>query len=482
MWPSWRLAYNELAAKPGRTGLMIAAVTLAASVVAAVTSAIGSFQVSLEDGIVKVVGAADARVVHQFNGWIDGTWLETIRGWDEVDRAAGHLYANITLSLSEPPKHDGSEPVGSVPVTALGADLQLESQFRTIEMVDGRMPLEPGEIIIDPLTAEQLHASIGDLVRAEGPGEAQELRIVGIYDRQKLGFLQRPLIRMDLSALARLANRVNLVSSIAIKLRPNRDIEAFCRRHGTELPAVLSLEPAEMLRSGFDRRVRASRLGMILGTVLTFLCASFIIVTAMTTGVTERQRQMAVLRCIGAERRQLFEAQLLVGGAVGLGGAVLGPPLGLAVSAVLVWFFRELLPAGFHPVRLGIILAGGGAMIAGLLGGVYPAFLASRVSPLQAMTQRGHPPRPSGPLVFERARTAVHRGSARAPAPPRLERAVLVRTCGPACPRCTWAISCSRCPSSCWSPARSVHCCRSPWAFPARCSSGPWPRRPIASG
>jgi hypothetical protein len=61
MQSSWRLALNTLAGKKGRTALMISAVGLAASLVVAVSCAIASVQASMEQGIVKILGRADAR-------------------------------------------------------------------------------------------------------------------------------------------------------------------------------------------------------------------------------------------------------------------------------------------------------------------------------------------------------------------------------------------------------------------------------------
>ena len=58
----WLLARNWLVGRRGRTALMIAAVALAASLVVAVSCSIGSVQASLEIGIVRILGATDARI------------------------------------------------------------------------------------------------------------------------------------------------------------------------------------------------------------------------------------------------------------------------------------------------------------------------------------------------------------------------------------------------------------------------------------
>src|SRR5262245_41274637 len=97
MLPSWRLARTSLAGKPGRLALMIGAVALACALVVSMSCAIASVQASLERGIVHFLGAADARLIHQFNGRFDSALLEKVRSWPEVKHATGRLFDSLTL-------------------------------------------------------------------------------------------------------------------------------------------------------------------------------------------------------------------------------------------------------------------------------------------------------------------------------------------------------------------------------------------------
>jgi putative ABC transport system permease protein len=76
---------------------------------------------------------------------------------------------------------------------------------------------------------------------------------------------------------------------------------------------------------------------------------------------------------------------------IGVLGAAVGVPLGLAMGGGLAWYFRDMLPAGFATVPLGMWLAIVGSCGAGLIGAAYPAWQASRVSPLRAMSSAAHP-------------------------------------------------------------------------------------------
>jgi putative ABC transport system permease protein len=395
MLPSWQLARNTLAGKPGRTALMTGAVALAASLVVAVSCGIGSVQASLEHGIVKLLGRADARIVHQGNGRFDEKWLDQVRSWPEVQHATGRLLAAVTLVHADGRRDPQTNELLRATPSAIGVDFSLEPLFRQTTLIAGSLPKSNQQILIDPLTAEQLQAQVGDKLQVQRFGEPIDLQVAGIYERPRLGAVQRPQIEMDIRQLAEAADRQGQLTNIMIILKRGMEKEPFCARHAGDIPQILSLEPAEMVRSGFDRQVQASRFGFTIASILTFMSASFIIVTALTTSVTERQREMAVTRCIGASRPQLFVSQLMAGSMLAGWGAAIGIPLGIALAGLLVWHFRELLPAGLYIHPLGIELALIGAAASGVLGALYPAWMASHVSPLQAMTYRGRPPRAS---------------------------------------------------------------------------------------
>jgi putative ABC transport system permease protein len=241
-----------------------------------------------------------------------------------------------------------------------------------------------------------MHAGIGDGLTLIDAGRTAALTVCGIQKRVELGALQRPLVLLPRDTLAAAVEQPGELTSISVILRPGADIRAFCADHAAEMPRQVVLEPAEMVRTGFDRRVRASRLALMIGSMLTFLSAAFIIVTGLTAGVTERQRELAVIRSIGASRPQVFLSQLAAGMAVGAAGLVAGAPLGVGLTALLLACFRDVLPAGLHLSPFGLLLALGGAILAGGAGSAYPAWLASRVPPTQAMSYGARPPRVRG--------------------------------------------------------------------------------------
>lgn len=400
MWsPALAITRFTLAGKPWRSALMIGAVGIAAALVMTIACAMATVQASTEYGIVRFIGATDARVIHQGNGRFSDELVQRVRAWQEVKLAAGRLYGSITLVRADGKSDETTgQPLRATP-QALGVDFSLESHFRVRELKSGAYPSASDEILIDPSTAEALRAEVGDVLEVQRFGEPIHLRVAGVFDRPKLAAVQRPLIEMDRTVMAEASDRRGSLTSIVIIVRPGVDVHEFCARRQAELPEILALEPAELVRSGYDRQIAASRVGFTIASMLTFICASFIIVTALTTSVAERQREMAVTRCIGASRAQLFMSQIVAGLTIALSGLAVGIPLGIGLTALLAWYFAEYLPAGMRLHSLGFQLASLGALGAGLIGAAWPAWMASHVSPLQAMAFRARTPRPAAIIL-----------------------------------------------------------------------------------
>jgi putative ABC transport system permease protein len=395
MLPSWRLARNSLAGKPGRLALMVGAVAISCALVVAVSCAVASVQASLEAGITQFLGASDARLIHQFNGRFDQSLVEKVRSWPEVEYATGRLFSSLTLVHADGRVNEKGEMIRSTP-TALGVDFPMEEIFRKPKYLAGGAPKARDEIILDPAAAEELRAKPGDVLEVQRFGEPILVKVAGVFDRPRLPAVQRPLIEVDLDLLQEAAGQADQLTSVAIILNEGEDVAAFCQRHSAKaegLPEALTVEPADRVRAGFDRQVSASRFGFVVASMLTFMSAAFIIVTAMTTSVTQRQRELAVTRCVGASRGQLFASQMMGGLLVAVIGAVIGVPLGIGLTWLLYLWFSEFLPAGvaIHPLGLQLSLIG--AVASGVIGALYPAWLASHVAPLQAMTVHARPVR-----------------------------------------------------------------------------------------
>ncbi|MFN5497189.1 MAG: ABC transporter permease, partial [bacterium] len=387
----WPFARRSLLGRRGRPALLVSAVALAASLVVAVTSGMRTAQASLEDSIARAMGATDARIVHRYAEPFDAALLDEVRKWSGVERAAGRLGGSITLA-NEASLGETGQPLRAT-VQARGIEPQEDAFFREVEIESGRRIEGANEIVLDPGTAGALKAKPGDTLRIVRFGKPLEVKVVGIYKRPVLGALQRALVEIDRGVLAEATKRQGKLTGIAIALAEGTDVEAWSQARADTLRDPMLCEPAERVRTGLDRQVEASQLSTLLATMIAFLSCAAIVATGMTTAVLEELREMGIARAIGASRAQLFGAQLVTGLVIGLGGGLLGVPIGLGLLSILVAIYRDFVPGGLTFDARGAALAVAGATLSGILGGLFPAFRAARISPLEAIAIRARAPR-----------------------------------------------------------------------------------------
>lgn len=269
-----------------------------------------------------------------------------------------------------------------------------------LEVARMAMPqVDMSAALADPVKAAEMARAAGVSVAIGSLFQRPaKLTIVGVAVAPPFG--GRPRAFMTVETLGDLTKDRSGLTEIGIVLREGADPASIVEQRTPELPDGLLLQTSTKVTSGLDRNIESSRLGFLLATVMAFLCAAFIITTGMSTGVTERLRELGVLRCIGADKSVLAWTQIAGGVIIGGTGAVVGVPLGVALAAILVQYLQRQVEINLHVPWWGLVMAGIGAVIAGLIGAAFPAWRAFRVSPLEALAARADAPRRRGVLLL----------------------------------------------------------------------------------
>lgn len=391
MRPAWRLSIRNLSERRSRTALLAATVALSAALIAAVTCAMASVHKGIQRRVEATVGAADLRISHVGKRPFSAELLEKVDSWPEVALAVGRGQDAIPLRNLRTGKDSST----------IGYGLMLDREFklRPHSLREGRTIERDGEVALDPLSVEELDAQVGDELEVVRFGTPVKLKVVGIVDQAAMGGIARPESFVTLSQLGEIQDVRGKLREIDIVLKEGVDADAVAEAHAKEMPKGVVLSPTAKITSGLDKNLQGSQIGMVIAATLSFLAAAFIIMTGMTTDMTERQRELAIIRCIGGTRLQLAEAQLVAGGLIGAMGAMVGVPLGVLGAWGMVSMFPAQLPAGFALSWLGVALAVVGSVISGIVGASWPAIRAMRTSPLEALRVRSRRPRAAGILL-----------------------------------------------------------------------------------
>lgn len=445
----WRLAISRLSARPSRTVLIVAAVAMSAALITVVSSAMASLNAAIRERLNATVGAADIVLKPEtMLKSVPAEWLARVEAWPGVALASPVRQESVRFEFAthalQPPAEGEQGPWVRAEETlelspvVYAVDFPRWQQLRPIELLAGRLPQARGEIVVDGLFAERMtHAfqqvergtghygvTFGSAVYQSQTGEIPQqvdnadaakainagvglrlgdtltvrrlfrapsaVTVVGVARQPPLG--GRPQAFMTAQTLADLVGGEGSLSEIEASLEAGIDPAAFAAAHRDEVPDGYVLETTARVTANVEKNLASGQLGLVLATVLAFLTAAFIIFTGLTVDAAQQQRELAMLRCIGAKRSQLAWSQLLLGALIGLMGAAAGVPLGLGIAAAVVGVFREYVPEGTLLSPLGLVLAPAGSVIAGVLGASWPAWRAARATPLRAMASRAMAP------------------------------------------------------------------------------------------
>jgi ABC-type antimicrobial peptide transport system permease subunit len=179
-------------------------------------------------------------------------------------------------------------------------------------------------------------------------------------------------------------------SSIIVRLKDKNRIAVFAQW----LQDDLDLRLEDSLGEKFATALFVIRLVLILISLVIITISSINIAHNFFMQVTERRRELGLLRAVGAAQNDVQLVVLGEAALIGLIGGLLGVVLGLGIAAAVDWGSLHYLPrfpykpASWFHFKWWIVL-GGLACSTGfsVLGGYLPARRASTMEPAQALTQ-----------------------------------------------------------------------------------------------
>ena len=148
----------------------------------------------------------------------------------------------------------------------------------------------------------------------------------------------------------------------------------------------------ELIRSGYDVEAGETSVGSSPKqrwlVILSLLVCVVGIVNAQLMAVTERFREIGTMKCLGALDRFILRLFILEAGMQGLAGAGMGAILGAIFSLFSGWLrfgTVAISDISWYNVITSIAIATGVGCLLSLVGVFYPALVAARMQPVEAM-------------------------------------------------------------------------------------------------
>ena len=383
-----------------QTVLILAGVTGGVAVIIFLTTLISQLQISIID---KTLGS-QAHIVLRPPQAINRTTLpagntaaivqpraqrlRSIDQWEAMTQLAGQTQNVTALSPIVSGAGFAVRAEANQPIALLGVDA--ERYQRIVQMSrylkQGRFNVSEANTVVGIELAKDLGVGLGDKIRlVTVDGRNDLLNIVGIFD---IG--NRDLNRRWVFTSIKMAQTLlDLPGGITqIDLRVGNLFEAETTARQLQAQTGLTSESWMQTNAQLLTALKSQSVSNNLIRFFVTLIVAVGIASVLVVSVVQKQKEIGILRAMGASPRRVMSIFLLQGGLYGLVGSVLGSALSLG----LLRFFSRLTgnvdgSSLFTPTLDPLVVTGACAlaMVVGLLAAALPARRAARLDPVQAI-------------------------------------------------------------------------------------------------
>ncbi|HUY23607.1 MAG TPA: FtsX-like permease family protein [Acidimicrobiales bacterium] len=276
----------------------------------------------------------------------------------------------------------------------LGVSFDPDPQLSSLRVVRGVAPSSSSDVAMDQGTAQKYHFAPGDHVRVLLAGAPQTFTLTGIVRFGTADNLAgATLAAFDLSTAQRIFDENGHVDTINVLARPGTDTPSLQRAIARVLPAGVEVVTGQTVANeqtnAINQALSFFSTALLVFAFIALFVGGFTIFNTFSIIVGQRTRELALLRIVGASRRQVFRSVLAEAGILGLVASLIGLGLGV-LSAIgleaLLKGFGITLPSGalvfqFRTVVAAIVVGVGVTMVSA----ISPARRAVRIPPVAAL-------------------------------------------------------------------------------------------------
>lgn len=395
----FRLALRSVAARWGRL------VLTSLAIVASTAFLSGTFV--FKDTIERTFDALYANVYERVDAYVQSSnSVENLFGLERRDRLPASIVdvvkaipgvADAQASVSDDAvviAKDG-QPIERPTAPTNGATVN-EGDLSVWRVQQGRLPVGGEEMALDTLTAADGGYVLGDVVGVNSDNGKREFTLVGIVEYDDIispGNATWALF--DAPTASEFIAKAGFIDAVLVKGDGSVPADELVAR----VRGALDPELAETLTSAEITKQAQTEVQKTLSFLTVFLAmfsfialgvGMFVIYNVFSITAAQRQRENALLRALGASRRQVTWAMLVEAAVVGLIGSLLGLLGGMALASGIKALLSALdydIPArGLAVESPTVVITIVAGLVASLVAALGPAIGAGRVPPVAAMT------------------------------------------------------------------------------------------------
>ncbi|MFJ8855365.1 ABC transporter permease [Streptomyces sp. NPDC102437] len=343
---------------------------------------------SYDDVAVAVTTYADQR--DEKTPGITAATLKKIQGLDGVDTATGRVsgFAGVADPDGKLIGNGWSNTGGNYSPGKNGKD-------SAYTFVDGTGPAAADRIALDKETAKRGEYHVGDQVRVATNGPVKKYTLSGVFTTED-GAVNAggSLVLFDTEVAQKLYLRPGVFQDVNVSAASGASAEKLLAEVKPLLPKDADAKTGQALADEQAKNIEDGLSGLN-GVLLAFagialFVGVFLIANTFTMLVAQRTKELALMRAVGASRRQVKRSVLLEAAVVGVIASVVGFAIGLGLAIGLrsaMGLFGGKIPAGPLIVSpTAVVAAFAVGVVVTVLAAWLPARRAAKIPPVAAMS------------------------------------------------------------------------------------------------
>jgi putative ABC transport system permease protein len=320
---------------------------------------------------------------------IPASVLQQVKAVDGVRAADGTVqgFAQFVGKDGKPVTTGGAPTLG----VSVSADPALQG---ATTLRAGQLPSGPNEVAVDARTASKQGFKVGDQVKVLLQGGSRTFTVAGIVGFGEADNLAgATLAAFDTPTAQDVLNRKGNFDEIDVAGQPGVDAATLRDRIAAAVPAkyevLTGADLAKQTADEISRGLNFFNYALLGFAGVALFVGAFLIFNTFAIIVAQRTRELALLRCLGASRRQVLTSVLAESAIVGVLASLVGLAFGLVIAiglrALLKGFGIDLPSTTIQFLPRTIIVSLAVGILVTLVSAVLPALKATRVPPVAAL-------------------------------------------------------------------------------------------------